>query len=169
MSDFTFTPTEAERQEIEVPFIEDARADFAPYYRSRKGIGEAKLDLSQALIKLGAIVMGIQEGKFGTGSTARYGYQVYYVYHNARGVFRVAGLPIKGNHTKAKIEQVKVQALLNAADWWKSVLTQRVFSPGTDPLLMNLLVDGHRTVADYIREVGNLPKLLSDVVEGEYE
>lgn len=169
IDDFTFTPT-AKDTKIEVPFFEDARADFAPYYAAEKTIERAKDALTAEIGKLGGIVVAFQEGHFGAGKKTRYGYRIAFTYAGRPGAISVAGLPIKNDHTERKIKQVKVQALMNAADWFKAAITQRVFSPGTDILLMHLLVDGRRTVADYIREAGRLPELSdgNDIVEGEY-
>jgi len=170
MNDFTFTPTQAERPELDIPYFEDARADYAPYYASSKNVMTAKSELAQALALLGGIIIAFQEGKFGTGRKARHGYQIYYEYNGAKGRFAVAGLPMRAAETERKVEQVRTQALLNAADWWRSTITQQVFSPGTDPLMMNLLVDGERTVVEYMRETGSFPRLSAgDVVDGEFE
>lgn len=86
---------------------------------------------------------------------------------------RVAGLPMRHSETKTKVEQVKAQALLNVRDWLRSAHTQQTFQPGMGhPLMMNLLVDGKRTIADYITSQGRLPQLAAgsggDVVDGEF-
>lgn len=158
MNDFTFTPDQT-AVELKVPYIEEARADFAPYYGSDKSIERAKDELRAQLAKLGATILLIQEGTYNSGKQKRYGYQISYVYHGRGGIIKVAGLPIKHTHTATKINQVRRQALLIAVDWWRAVVTQQVFSPGTDPLLMNLLVDKDTTVAEHIRRTGNLPAL----------
>jgi hypothetical protein len=41
MDHFTFTPTEEKSVGIKVPYLEVARADFAPYYRSEKRLIDA--------------------------------------------------------------------------------------------------------------------------------
>lgn len=173
MTTFNFTPDDPNtKDEIPIPFFEEARADYAPYYRTRKTIADAKQELTAALAKLNAIVIHFQEGHFGTGQQKRYGYQIIYQYHGARGIILVAGLPLKGQHTRTKIDQTRTQALLNVADWWTAALTNQVFSPGSDPLIMNLLADGQRTIAQYIRESGRLPALPAgetDIIEGEIQ
>ena len=49
--DFTFTSTE-ETTAGRVPFYEDARADFAPYYASGKSVKVAKQEMAGELSKL---------------------------------------------------------------------------------------------------------------------
>lgn len=177
--DFTFTSTE-ETTAGRVPFYEDARADFAPYYASGKSVKVAKQEVAAELGKLGGVVIAFREGFFGEGRGRRYGYEIDFLLHDPagrdhRGVLRVAGLPMR-RETPAKREQVRVQALLNIRDWLKAAVTQPVFQPGAGhPLLMNLLVDGQRTVSDFIIVTGRLPGLgdgrngegqVADFIEG---
>jgi hypothetical protein len=173
---FQFTPTD-KHQVIQVPHIEDARADFAPHYRSRKTVIQAQAEVTAEMGKLGGGVIAFDEGYFGTGEQKRYGYILRFVYGGAEGVIRVAGLPMKGRKTDAKIRQVRLQALLNVRDWLKAAVTSQVFSPGSEPLIGHLLVPGtDKTVADHIAEQGKLPRinpppertLGSGVIEGEF-
>lgn len=166
--DFTFTSTE-ETAATRVPFYEDARADFAPYYASGKSVKIAKQEVTAEFSKLGGVVLAFREGFFGEGRAKRYGYEIDFLLFERRGVLRVAGLPMR-RETPAKIEQVRVQGLLNVRDRLKAAVTQPVFEPGAGhPLLMNLLVDGRRTVSDWIAERGRLPELADgDVADGEF-
>ena len=171
--DFTFTSTE-ETTAGRVPFYEDARADFAPYYASGKSIKVAKQEVAVELSKLDGVVLAFREGFFGEGRGRRYGYEIDFLLRDPagrdhRGLLRVAGLPMR-RETPAKVEQVRVQALLNVRDWLKAAVTQPVFQPGAGhPLLMNLLVDGRRTVAEYLGAGGHLAALAEgDVIEGEF-
>lgn len=173
--EFAFTPDNQVTQ-IDVPFYEDARADFAPYYSVvRKGNGEAKLSegrskVSIELGKLGAIVSGIIPGTFGSGKAKRYGFVIRFMYGQTPGVIHVAGLPMK-HETAEKKQAVMVQALYNVCDWLKSAITNRVFSPGSDMLIPYLLVDGKHTIAEYITSMGKLPALSageSNVIDGEF-
>lgn len=169
MSDFRFTPTD-QSQNLHVPFYEDARADFAPYYDIRnKTIGEAQKEVVTEMGKLGAHSVIFQEGYFGEGKQRRYGYVIQFGYSTARGVIRVAGLPMKQEHTGNKIRKVRLQALMNVRDWLKSAVTSQVFAPGNDVLIQHLLIDGQRTVADYITQTGNLPRLNPPAVDGFIE
>lgn len=165
--DFTFTATDKSATTA-VPYYEDARADFAPYYRSGKSVKVAKTEVSAELTKLDAVVIAFREGFFGQ-KPRRYGYEIEFLLYDRRGVLRVAGLPMR-RETPAKIEQVRVQALLNVRDWLKVAVTKQVFQPGSGhPLLMNMLVDGRRTASDWIAERGRLPELAGgDVVDGEF-
>lgn len=175
MMEFSFTPTEG-RGEIHVPFLEDARADFAPYYDVRgKSIDKAQTEVITELAKLGAGGVMFQAGYFGTGKDRRYGYNITFSYGGGQGIIRVAGLPIKLQHTDRKIEKARLQALMNVRDWLKGAVTTRVFSPGSDVLIPFMIV-AHTsgkayTVADYIRSMGELPQLNPgpsvEVFEGE--
>lgn len=167
--DFTFTQTDGQPA-ANIPFYEDARSDFAPYYASGKSVKVAKNEVTAELTKLGGVVLAIREGFYGDVRKKRYGYEIEFLLFDRRGIIRVAGLPMR-RETPAKREQVRVQALLNVRDWLKAMVTQPVFQPGAGhPLLMNMLVDGRRTVADYIAAQGQLPQLAagSDVVDGEF-
>ncbi|MCA9872175.1 MAG: hypothetical protein KC441_00910 [Anaerolineales bacterium] len=169
MSDFVFTPS-AEQTAVSIPFYEDAEASAAPYYSSTKTVRQAKTEVTEELVKLGAGILAFQEGHFGQRPRKRYGYQIQFNYRGAVGVIRVAGLPMR-SETSRKVERVRVQALLNVRDWLKASVTQAVFSPGSNPLMMNLLVDGRHTLAEYIQERGALQiPAVSDnnVVDGEF-
>ena len=171
---FTFTPTDPTMAHVDVPYIEDARADFAPHYRSSKSITQAQAEVTAELGKLGAGVMSFQDGVFQSGKKRRHGYNIRFFYGGGQGIMRIAGLPIKGTETDAKVKQIKVQGLLVARDWLKAAVTSRVFSPGADVLIPFMLVDktpgNERTVAEYIAQMGELPQLAapSDIVEGEF-
>ena len=172
--EFTFTPTNSQSQ-LAIPFFEDARADFAPYYSSYAHGTRAekvKAQVSAELSKLGAGIFSFQDGVFQSGKVKRHGYNIYFGYGGSRGLIRVAGLPLRSENPK-KIEAVKVQALMNVKDWLKSALTNQVFSPGADTLIPFMLVDQtpgrERTVADFIAEQGQLPRLNPPPSNGHQE
>lgn len=174
MTDFNFTPTERPKLEhagVKIPYFENARADFAPYYDVRdRTIEQAKSAVTAEVGKLGGAVIAFHEGYFGTGSEKRYGYIVDFQYGGAKGQFKAAGLPFKSGETENKIVKVRLQALLNIRDWLKSAVTAQVFSPGSDILIQYLLVDGKRTLVEVMKETGKLPALSSivgDIVDGE--
>ena len=165
--DFSFTPTEADQSAAHIPYFEDARADFAPYYSVRnKTIAEAKAEIATELTKLNAGILTFQEGYFGS-KPKRYGYIVHVQYSGSRGRIVVAGLPMNGKETEAKITAVRLQALMNVRDWLKAAVTAQVFAPESDMLMQFLLVDGQQTVAQAIRVTGKFPLLAQPVIEGE--
>lgn len=165
-SRFTFTPDET-TERIKVPFIEDARADDAPYYSSRASLADAQSQVSMELGKLGGMVMTFVQGAFDINGQRRHGYEIRFMYGGTVGLLRVAGLPIR-TETDAKKKQVLKQALLNVRDWLKNERTAKIFNPGHDPLIGHVLLpDGKRTVGDYIREMKSLPALTSEVVDVE--
>ena len=75
--DFTFTPTDNSAT-TSVPYYEDARADFAPYYRSQKSVKTAKAEAAEELAKLGGVVVAFREGYFGH-KPRRYGYEIEFL------------------------------------------------------------------------------------------
>lgn len=169
MTDFTFTPTDATTT-AKVPYYEDAREDFAPYYASRKTIRAAQKEVAEELSKLDGVVVAFREGYYGN-RPRRYGYEVDFILHGQRGVLRVAGLPMR-TETENKLAGVRVQALLNVRDWLKTAVTQRVFQPlAAHPLMTLLLVDDRRTVGDVLMRQSRIPALGAgpgDVVDGEF-
>lgn len=173
MNTFQFTPTQQEKK-VNVPFFEEARADYAPHYNAKnKSVRTAQDEIIKELAKLGGAGVQFQEGFFGTGQDKRYGYVIYFQYNGAAGIIRVAGLPMRHRETQIKIGKIRLQALLNVRDWLKATVTGQIFSPGSEPLMQYLLVDGMNTIADYIAKTSQLPRLnpvpllAGEVVEGE--
>jgi len=169
VSGFVFTPSEGQSEQIPIPYFEDARADYAPYYRSSLSVKEARKRVLVEFDKLDAINVQIKDGWFGAKQSRRYGYVVRFLYMGQRAKMQVAGLPMR-SETEIKIGAVRVQALLILADWLKAQVTARVFAPGTDSLTQFLLVDGDRTVGQYIAETRQLPSvnlLPEGIIDGE--
>lgn len=166
MQGFRFIPDDSV---MEVPYLEDARADYAPYWTeynrgaTAKKVRDAQQGISQEMAKLGAAPTRFVEGVFQNGQVRRHGIEIHFVYGGARGILRVAGLPMH-SETDKKVLATKIQALKIVRDWLKSAVTAKVFSPGNDPLLGYLLLpDGSgRTVSDYIREQNELPATSSN-------
>jgi hypothetical protein len=137
---WTFEPS-LEEKEPDVPFLEDARAKIAPYYSSRKNLAQAIDAVHREIEGLGGARLVVQPGIFHIEKLKRYGFRITYFLHGQPGIIMVAALPIR-RETAKRIQQAKVQALLNVADWLKAARTSDVFLPGNNPLLGNLLVQG---------------------------
>lgn len=173
MTNVFFTPIEDDQPEdkIKVPFLEDARADFAPYYDNRGSIAEAQAALSAEFAKLGAGIVRFREGDFTISDQVRRGYQIEFTWRGVRGRIMVAGLPIEKGVTDVKLKKAKIQALLNVRDWIKASVTTRIFSPGEHPLISHLLMKNGKTMAESALESMHLPQLPSgeefDWIEGE--
>lgn len=179
MFNFTPDPNQKEDDLFAAPFLEDARTNFAPYYSSDKTEKAARDEVVAELVKLGASRVKFQSGRFLIGATERHGYNIRYLRHGSEGLIRVAGLPIR-KPNQDKIDQVRVQALLNVRDWIKSAVTSRVFSPGSDILLQFTLADPAKniTVGDLMRsflQTGQFPQLpppgedeTDETFEGEF-
>lgn len=171
MNNFTFTPTDSLNDLIlRVPFIEDARADFAPFYSTSKTVDTLQNEVVTEVAKLGGGGVLFREGFFGE-KPKRYGYLISFNMNGQPARMVAAGLPIR-SETPAKREQVKKQALANVREWLKAAVTARVFSPGANPLVQFLLVDGERTLIEALFD-GNQLRLpqpakaqADDAVEG---
>jgi hypothetical protein len=167
IDDFHFTPTQSSGARVDVPFLEDARADYAPHYRSGVSIAQAQQQVTTELSKLGAGVLAFQEGYFGIGKDRRFGYVIRFSYGGVQGAIRVAGLPMRAGVTEKKKAQVLVQALMNVRDWLKASVTARVFNPHSDPLVQYLLVDGQKTLVQAMYDSGRMPLLEAPAIDGE--
>lgn len=155
--------SDALKDEINVPFFEDATGDTAPNYRTRRTVLEAQGELSRWVGKHGGIVTGIIPVKFNSDRGIRYGYIVEFMFQGgARGRIHVAALPMR-TESSPKKEQVLAQALLNRAEFFKAAFTSRIHDPYSNPLLQYLLVDGEHTVAQMIVEKKKLLLLGSGV------
>lgn len=160
---WNFTPTDKEEagSGLTAPFFEDARADFAPYYASDKSEGDAKTEVRAELAKLGGNRVMFQAGFFTIADQKRYGYNIRFHTRGAEAIIRVAGLPIR-RETDRRVEQARIQALLNVRDWLKAAVTSQIFTPGSNPLTPFILVDGQRTVAEVMEiyvQSGQIPRL----------
>lgn len=172
MSNWTFTPTDnANDAAIKVPFVEDVRADTAPGYSTGKSVETLQDEIRAEVGKLGGGGTTFREGFFGD-KPRRYGFIVQFNINGHPAQMVVAGLPMR-SETPAKREQVKRQALFNVREWLKAAVTARVFSPGANPLVQFLLVDGQRTLVEAMFEGGQLriparaQTKSDDAVEGE--
>lgn len=163
---WSFTPDNKDST-IVVPWFEDARKDFAPYYSSTKNLKSAMSEVSQEMVKLGAFITNFQPGKFTVNKKLRLGYVIEFLLNGATGRLMIAGLPIF-SHTPAKENRVRVQCLLNVRDWLKAAVTMQVFSPDTSPLIPYLLAPGAdgqlHTIAELVTRQGELPALASESI-----
>lgn len=167
--DFRFTPM-SEPAKVKVPYLEDARADFAPYYSTDKKPETVQSEIIVELAKLGGYGVYFQQGTFGD-KPKRYGYVVHFQFNGAPGMFRVAGLPMY-SETEKKRGQVLAQALCVVRDWCKQMVTSKVFQPGAEPLLQFMLVAEGVNITDHILKSGKLPMLAapkSSVIDGHVE
>lgn len=156
---FQFTPIGSEKQVISTPYFEDARADFAPFYATSKKPEQVQKEITQELAKLQGYGVRFVEGRFEEGKLRRWGYEVYFNFNGAPGKFRVAGLPMRHEDGK-KRQRVLAQALCICREWVKSMVTTKVFIPGTVPLAQYLLVNPQGdTYTDFIMSRGKLPEL----------
>jgi hypothetical protein len=166
-----FIPDEdRQNDDVIVPFLEDARADFAPFYSSTKSVKQATSELEKEMAKLSASVLRVQSGKFQVDGKNRLGYLIEFTLYGIRGELTVAARPIR-KPTPAKENQARVQALLNVVQWVQSMVTKRVFSPGSNPLIPYLLAADGRQILETLATSGMLqiaaPK--QEIIEAEIE
>ena len=104
---FVFTP-DIQDNTIDIPFFENARADFAPYYAVRKTttLKSAESQVAEELAKLGGYVTGFHRGIYQIDAMERYGYEIRFMHGGTSGIIRIAGLPIHSK-TEKKIELLK--------------------------------------------------------------
>jgi hypothetical protein len=155
---FTFTDVNSAGEGLKVPYIEEARSDYAPYYSPRGwSVQKAQAAVSAEFSKLGAGIQRFREVDFQIEGQERRGYFIEFVWRGVPGKMLVAGLPIRKQRTEVKLRDVKIQALLNVRDWIKSAVTAEVFSPGNSPFLPHLLLSNGKTFAQQMIETGMLP------------
>ena len=158
-----FVPLESEAVKDKVPYLEDARADYAPYYQPvNQTIAKAKNAIIAEMGKLGGTVLDFEEGNFGN----RRGYVIRFVLNGKPGRIKVAGLPLK-KFTPLKMDRVRIQALMNIRDWLKTAVTSMIFSPGNNPLVPHLLGKGGITLVELISEHNgiDIPLLEGEIVK----
>ena len=170
--DFTFT--NKPESKVDIPYFEDVRAKETKYYSSTKTVTQALKEVKAELLELGAYNISLAEGYFGV-KPKRYGYLVTFGWNGAQGKISLAGLPLKtepysSNQLQTKINKVRVQALLILRDQLISYRQSPIFLVDTMPMMQHILVDGKRTMFEYMAEFNNLPKALSsgDIVEAEF-
>lgn len=164
-----FVPDEKKlASEIDVPYFEDATT-------ARHGVhGQSTsktLDVLQAEIRsaiglLGGSVQAFVPGTF-VGKRKRYGYELHFELSGQEGRIRIAALPLK-SETETKKRQALKQALYTVREQLVAQYNMLLLSPGGNPLLPYLLIDG-KTVAEVYEERFAVPMLSSGtaIVEGE--
>lgn len=166
-----FTPDEDQDAGAKVPYYEDARADYAPYYststRRNWSVSKAKLALQSEMSKLGGTVVDYLEGTF-EGEKTRRGFIIKFLLNGKPGRLTVACLPIR-SWTQVRHDAARIQALLIIRDWLKAQVTSMIFSPGNNPLVPHLLTAKGQTLAEMIADRADLdmPRLEAGVIDGE--
>ena len=167
-----FIPDSATSQD-NVPFLEDAKGDGAKYYSTSKSITDCETDVRNAIALNGGFVVNFASGKFKSGDSVRFGYIIEFVIKGIPGRITIMGLPIR-KETPSKIKQTRKMALLNVANSFQSAFMINRLVPGSNPLIMHMLVDGptgeqvpiHEAIEN--RYQLSLPET-SDIQEGEFK
>lgn len=127
------TPSTAQ---ISVPYFEDAKADRASGYRTRKTIDDLRLEVAALITQLGGAGVRFDQGLF-NGSPKRYGYIINFMILGANGNvipcrIPIAGLPMR-SETQIKKSQVLAQVLYAFAEYLQGELNALRFRPGYSP------------------------------------
>lgn len=170
-----FTFTNKPEAQADVPYFEDTRAKETKYYTSTKSLAAVLKEVRQEFQELGCYNISFAEGYFGV-KPKRYGYLVTFGWNGAQGKIPLAGLPLRNEpfsyqQKQTKINKVRVQALLILRDHLISYRQAPMFMVNTMPMLQHLLVDGERTLSEYLQQVGTLPGLPApqgDIVETDF-
>lgn len=166
-----FTPDES-TSTIKVPFWEDARADSAPGYRTRKSAEQLQSEIAHLIGRLGGQAAVFTQGIYGAGRDKRYGYQVSFNFLGRPAMMQVAALPMR-REAPGKKRDALIHALYTVAEQLRAQIVARVMSPGYEPLVQFMLVPGtDKTVGELVLISNGVPNLnpslpSGDVVYGE--
>lgn len=156
---FTFRiDTEALQGKDGILYFEDANASNSMYHGSKRNLDEAKEEVRRSMARLGGAVIQfipvIFELPYGRG------YLIEFVFRGgAFGQYPVSGLPVKTtNPSPVRDEKSRVQALLVAAHYFDAAYNSKQHMPMSNPLLLHLLADGEKTIAQMIAERQELPE-----------
>lgn len=155
-----FKPKDIRRQHIKAPYFEDARADIAPGYSTRKTERALRDEIIHAISAMGGGGVVFIEGTYlDESGRKRYGWLIEFNYEGHNGRIQVAALPIKID-TGQKQKQAMRQALYVVVQQLKAQLTAQVFSPGYMAITPYLLIPGHdKTLGEMVIEANRLPNL----------
>lgn len=157
-------------QQDGILYLEDATSKNSQFHAVNLSLEEGENRVRMSISKLGGAVVQFIPVIF--EQPERYGYLIEYVFKGgAFGQMPIAGLPIRTKkHTQyfpKKVEQARKQALYVAAQMFDSAYNSMRHMPLSNPLLMHLLVDGQKTIAQMIAERQELPEqfLLPEVTK----
>lgn len=162
-----FIPQQS-KEAADVPYFEDARAEGGwKGQATQKSVKHLKSEITEAISRLGGMVIGIQEGTFADGKRKRDGLRLFYNMGDLNGVMRqgqidVAALPVRRDNHRQQAIRMALFMLRDALDglWF---LQQ--FSPGYAALMPFMLVENGKTVTQLWSEQGAFTKLLPRGVE----
>lgn len=157
--------------DLKIPYFEDSNNNYGIQgHGTTKSESQLLSEISGALGRLEGMFIRAATGRFEEeGHPVRHGYIIYFTYKGIPGEIKVAGLPLRGKATEARIQKTKNMALYNIRNTLEAQFMMRLLSPGSIPLLQHLRLAGGKSVADYISD--NFLALEApadpDLIEGE--
>lgn len=168
-----------------MPWFDDVTSDAGwQGHATSKSIRQLQSEVTEALGRLGGMVMTFQRGKFQTDSREREGFRLHYTVSNANGEqwpgkVDIAALPVKpyAGYDKRKqrgFESRKEQSLKMALFMTRIALNGAWYleqlSPGYAPLVPWMIADGEHTITELWSSNMQLalPAGDEDFVEGEF-
>src|SRR5689334_8429628 len=152
-----FIPDQGEAQEV--PFFEDVRKDSGwEGQGTEKTIDQLKIEVGDAVTRLGGFVRFFQQGTFRTGVGTRSGFQLHYTIDSRPARLDIAALPVRQKSNKER--SIKM-ALYMTRDVFNGLWFLQQLSPGYAALMPFMIADekGH-TVSQLWSESAVMKKLL---------
>ena len=154
-----FTPDQKEVQKV--PYFEDTkREDGWQGHTTTKNINALKREVEKALMLLGGIVAGFQQGKFIIDGQERQGFQVHYAVAGMPARLDIAALPVRDSWNDKKKEQSLKMSLYMLALGLNGAWLMKQLVPGLNPLIPMMLTDEGKTISQLWSEGSSMGKLL---------
>lgn len=165
-----FTPDQTEPKKV--PYFEDAkREDGWQGHTTTKNLNALKREVEKALLLLGGIVVGFQQGTYNIDGQQRQGFQVHYAVAGMPARMDIAALPVRDHYHAKKKEQSLKMALYMLALGLNGAWLMSQLVPGLNPLIPMMLTEDGRTISQAWAENSAMGRLLpppeSDFIEAE--
>jgi hypothetical protein len=165
-----FTPDKSEAKKV--PYFEDAkREDGWQGHTTTKNLNALKREVEKALMLLGGIVVGFQQGTYIIDGQERQGFQVHYAVAGMPARLDIAALPCRDNWSSKKKEQSLKMSLYMLSLGLNGAWLMQQLVPGLNPLIPMMLTESGKTVSQLWSENSSMAKLLpppeTDFIEAE--
>lgn len=154
-----FVPDQSEAKRV--PFFEDAkREDGWQGHATTKTVERLRREIEKALLLLGGIVVGFQQGKFIVEGQERQGFQVHYMVSGMPARLDIAALPVKDRWNSKKKEQSLKMSLYMLVYGLSGAWLMQQLVPGYNPLIPTMLAEGNKTVSQMWSEKSSMRQLM---------
>lgn len=154
-----FVPDQSEAKKV--PFFEDAkREDGWQGHTTTKTVERLRKELEKALLLLGGIVIGFQQGKFIVEGQERQGFQVHYAVSGMPARLDIAALPVRDKWNSKKKEQSLKMSLYMLVYGLNGAWLMQQLVPGYNPLIPTMLTDGGKTISQMWSEKSSMKQLM---------